>query len=86
MVNVDDTPHGTLLGFIDYTFDRVPLMVIIVKTCTLNGFGDIRVMLKVVKFNSVFNNYIVIFRIFIHESFNFKILQGLLMALCDRQS
>ncbi|KAH1238274.1 hypothetical protein GmHk_08G022976 [Glycine max] len=34
LVNVDDTPHKTSLGSIDYTFDRVPLTVVIVKICT----------------------------------------------------
>ena len=77
----DDTPHGTPLDSIDYTFDCVSLTVVIVKICTLNSLGDMRVTLKVVKLNSISNDYIVIFRIFIRESFNFRILQGLLIPL-----
>ncbi|KAL5181010.1 hypothetical protein HKD37_01G002032 [Glycine soja] len=50
-VNTDDTPHGTKLGSIDYTFDRVSLTTVIVKTCTPNYFGNMRVTLKVVKHN-----------------------------------
>ena len=40
-----------MLGSIDYTFDRVPLPVVIVKSCIPNGFGDMRVTLKVINFN-----------------------------------
>ncbi|KAG4909716.1 hypothetical protein JHK87_055832 [Glycine soja] len=46
LVNVDDPPHATPLGSIDYTFDHVPLTVIIVKTGTPNSFGDMKVTLK----------------------------------------
>ncbi|KAH1189918.1 hypothetical protein GmHk_20G057595 [Glycine max] len=52
LVNVDDPLHATPLGSIDYTFDHVPLTVIIVKTGTPNSFGDMKVTLKIVKFNS----------------------------------
>jgi len=55
------TPHKTLLRSIDYTFDRVPLTVIIVKTCISNGFDDMRVTLKIIKLNSISNDYIVVF-------------------------
>ena len=34
LVNINDSSHGTLLGSINYTFDHVPLTVIIVKSCT----------------------------------------------------
>ncbi|KAH1247434.1 hypothetical protein GmHk_06G017335 [Glycine max] len=47
LVNVDDTPHHTLLGSIDYTFDFVPLTIFIVKIYTPNDMGDIRVTLKI---------------------------------------
>ena len=79
-------PHRTPFGSIDYTFDHVPLTVVIVKTCTPNDFSDLRVSLKVVKLNLISNNYIAIFGIFIHESLNFKILQALLMSLCNEKS
>ena len=68
LVNVDDTPHHTLLGSIDYTFDFVPLTIFIVKIYTPNDMGDIRVTLKIVKFNLVSNDYIFIF------GFNFRII------------
>ena len=86
MINVDGTTEGTPLGSIDYTFDRIPLIVIIVKTCTLNGLGDMGVTLKVIKFNSISNDYLIIFGTFIHENLNFRILQRLLMSLCGGQS
>ena len=50
-----------------------------------NNLDDMRVTLKVVTFNSNSNDCIVIFGIFIHESFNFRILQLLLMPLCGGQ-
>ncbi|KAG5066307.1 hypothetical protein JHK86_010038 [Glycine max] len=33
-------------GSIDYTFDHVPLTIVIVKSCTPNGFSNMRVTLK----------------------------------------
>ncbi|KAH1202753.1 hypothetical protein GmHk_17G049141 [Glycine max] len=49
LVNADDTPHRTPLGSIGYTFNCVPLTVIIVKSCTptiLDPTGTIDATMK----------------------------------------
>jgi len=52
-----------------WSLDSVKLM----QHC-LNNFGDTRVTLKIIKLNLVSNDYIAVFRIFINQSFNFRIL------------
>nr|KYP67448.1 Uncharacterized protein C17orf53 isogeny [Cajanus cajan] len=45
LVGGDDVAHGTPLSSINNT-ERVPLVVVLVKSCTPNGFGDMTITVK----------------------------------------
>ncbi|BAT72626.1 hypothetical protein VIGAN_01004700 [Vigna angularis var. angularis] len=45
MVDADDVAHGTPLNSIKNT-ERVPLVVAVIKSCTPNGLGDMKITLK----------------------------------------
>jgi len=46
IVDADDVAHGTPLNSIKNT-ERVPLVVAVIKSCTPNGLGDMKITLKV---------------------------------------